>query len=239
MVENAKGFICINGRMHESSGSKVFFIPAYTNVGISLSAVEKECTININRFSIEESQFRPLINGFDIAGIRDDKSNDNLNIIDSFKSAQLISSKIGDISSLYALFSLAMVQYIRNASNNEIINVISFPHEIDRIANAMRMDITKKWSAEELSQSANMTFTQLHRVLYKENITFNQLLNIIRLKHSIRLLYGGKSIKTSAYNSGFDCPNYYSRVFKKYYGFSPSEIRKSKEMSMMVPELTL
>ncbi|MCW8347110.1 AraC family transcriptional regulator [Vibrio sp. ZSDZ65] len=220
-------------------GSTVIFIPAYSNVGISLSAVDTDLTINMHRFSIEENDFRPLINSFDIVGIRSNKSSNELEIIDGFRSALFISSNMNDSYALYSLFSMTMIQYIRRASNNELVNIISFPHEIDRIANAMRMDITRKWSADELSQSADMSFTQLNRVLYKEGITFSQLLNIIRLKHSLKLLYGGNSIKTSAYNSGFDCPNYYSRVFKKYYGFSPSEFRKSKEISRMVPELTL
>ncbi|MFA0438448.1 helix-turn-helix transcriptional regulator [Vibrio sp. 10N.286.49.B1] len=227
----------MNGKMYESLGTIVLFIPSYSNVGLSFSACDNKLAIEINRFAMEESLFRPLIDKFDIGGIRKNDS-DGYSIEQYFLSAKSLVTNSVDSCVIHALFTMAIANYIRRASPNELANVISFPHDIDRIANAMRMDISKKWSAEELCQSINMTFSQLQRVLHKENITFSQLLKVIRLKYSLRLLYSGESIKTSAYSSGFYCPNYYSRVFKKYYGFSPSEIRKSRALSLMVPEMT-
>ena len=53
--------------------------------------------------------------------------------------------------------------------------------------------------------------------------TFVDYLTEIRLKNAVSELNSGKSVKESAKNSGFTDNNYFSKVFKKHFGVSPTE----------------
>lgn len=56
----------------------------------------------------------------------------------------------------------------------------------------------------------------------------NEFIRVIKLKHAKTLLLNGKhSVKDVALLSGFDNVKYFSTVFKKYYGQSPSDILPS------------
>jgi AraC-like DNA-binding protein len=58
--------------------------------------------------------------------------------------------------------------------------------------------------------------------------TFHQLLLRHRLEQARGLLERGKMNCTeAAFESGFHDSNYFSRAFRKTYGFSPSEIGRS------------
>ena len=53
--------------------------------------------------------------------------------------------------------------------------------------------------------------------------TFVDYLTETRLKNAVNELKSGKSVKESAKNSGFTDNNYFSKVFKKHFGLSPTE----------------
>ncbi len=238
MLENAKGFICINGKMHESFSSKVLYIPAYSNVGISLRAFDVDKKITVHRFSVLEAQFRPIINRFDLGVIGKSSNSDAFPTEHYFQTAHDIALIRDDPCAIYAVFCSAILAYLYTLSPKELITIAAFPNDIDRLVHNIRADITRKWNVENLAESVDMTLSQLHRTLQKENITFNQLLNIIRLKFSLRFLYAGESIKHSAQVSGFDCSNYYSTVFKKYYGILPSKIKQHNDIALIHPQIS-
>jgi len=48
-------------------------------------------------------------------------------------------------------------------------------------------------------------------------------IRIIRLERAASLLRGGRSVMETATLAGFDNPKYFSTVFKKYFGVSPSK----------------
>jgi signal transduction histidine kinase/DNA-binding response OmpR family regulator len=65
--------------------------------------------------------------------------------------------------------------------------------------------------------------------LYKKlkaitDLSANDYLTVFRLKKSVELLKKGElQISEIAYNTGFNDPKYFSRIFKKYYQCTPSE----------------
>jgi AraC-like DNA-binding protein len=47
-------------------------------------------------------------------------------------------------------------------------------------------------------------------------------MRVIRLERAAALLRNGRSVTEAAALTGFDNPKYFSTVFKKYFGVSPS-----------------
>lgn len=57
-------------------------------------------------------------------------------------------------------------------------------------------------------------------------ITIFDFLNMLKIRHAYEsLLFTNENISNIAYSCGFHSVHYFSRAFKKYTGFSPSEIR--------------
>lgn len=60
-------------------------------------------------------------------------------------------------------------------------------------------------------------------------IPFSAYLSSLRLNHARQLLKNGiNNIQEAAYSSGFSDAQYFSKAFKKKYGLSPTEYRKSR-----------
>lgn len=83
---------------------------------------------------------------------------------------------------------------------------------------------------EDLCRVAGMSKSSFYRAFAQEfGLTPVQLLLEERLKYASKLLKEKKiSVKEVAYASGFNDPNYFSRVFKKLKNCSPKEYRIQK-----------
>ena len=63
--------------------------------------------------------------------------------------------------------------------------------------------------------------------------TINHTLTEIRLRHaSERLSTSSESIQEIAASCGFSDQNYFSKVFRKRYGMTPSDFRRRREIEM-------
>jgi signal transduction histidine kinase/DNA-binding response OmpR family regulator len=80
-------------------------------------------------------------------------------------------------------------------------------------------------SVSALASKLQMSHVQLYRkVKALTGMTGNQFIRKIRLDESLELLKKGEmNISEIAYSTGFSDPNYFTRIFKKQYGKSPSE----------------
>ncbi|MBU2912597.1 MULTISPECIES: helix-turn-helix domain-containing protein [Reichenbachiella] len=92
-----------------------------------------------------------------------------------------------------------------------------------------------EFNVQCLVQTSGMSRSVLYCKL-KELTGFStsEFIRTIRLKHAVALLRSGAcSIKEVRYKSGFNSASYFTRCFKKQYGYLPSEYLKSMNTSIV------
>jgi len=101
------------------------------------------------------------------------------------------------------------------STRNRLAGVIQF----------IRNNITSKLSIEQLAEKACLSRAQFFRSFQREmGETPLEFVNKERLRLAKRhLLQFNRSVSQACHESGFSSLNYFSRIFKKYEGVSPTE----------------
>lgn len=111
---------------------------------------------------------------------------------------------------------------ISTARDREYENVVS------RVKAYINENFAKNISLDDVSRMVDISpyyFSKLFKQEVGEN--FIEYLTEVRMKHARHLLEDPKySIKEVCVMSGYGDPNYFSRIFKKYEGMTPSEYRE-------------
>ena len=83
-------------------------------------------------------------------------------------------------------------------------------------------------SVDTVAELMGMSRQTLHRKCKKElGLSTKQIMTQTRMQHALTLIKRKKhSISEIAYGTGFESLAYFSRIFKKHYGQTPSEARK-------------
>lgn len=101
----------------------------------------------------------------------------------------------------------------------------------ERVAAIIRENAVRapELTLRETAKLCGTSFNHLNRILKKQTArTFHQLLLRERLERARELLQQGKMNCTeAAFESGFNDSNYFSRAFRKTYGFPPSELGRA------------
>jgi AraC-like DNA-binding protein len=100
----------------------------------------------------------------------------------------------------------------------------------------LKLEEVKKVSAEkgkvsiaDLSKIAGMSQSQLKRKFKThEGVSLRDYAHDSKMKHSLELLKSNRSVKEIANKLGYTSQNSFSRAFKQYYGYSPTESKKNK-----------
>ena len=121
------------------------------------------------------------------------------------------------------------------ASETETLNVEKFTHNntdkefLEKIVKIIEENVYESnFSTNDLYQFVNMSQSTLYRKLQVLiGISPNELIRKIRIKTACKLLLEKKlNVSEIAYDLGFSDPKYFSNIFKKEMGQSPSEYIK-------------
>lgn len=87
-------------------------------------------------------------------------------------------------------------------------------------------DLTSETLEKEFNLSRTALFNQIKKLT---DMSFNEYVTGLRINHAIRLLKEDKTIGEIADCIGYSDQYYFSRIFKKKTGLSPSEYREQQE----------
>lgn len=102
------------------------------------------------------------------------------------------------------------------------------PLVIKKARNFIQTNIENEIELEKLSRECAVSSRQLQRIFKDHlNITPSNFIVILKMEEASNLLKGGeKNVTEVAYQLGYSDPAYFTRVFKKYFGYPPSKIPK-------------
>ncbi|WP_405384692.1 helix-turn-helix transcriptional regulator [Maribacter sp. LLG6340-A2] len=110
-----------------------------------------------------------------------------------------------------------------------ILDVASYK-EIEKLDEVLQKNlINSAFKSDDLSNELGLSKTQAYRKISAlVGIPPNKLLSELRLIHAAKALKtGNKTVSEVAYDSGFNSPTYFTRVFRKRYNILPTVIGKS------------
>lgn len=136
---------------------------------------------------------------------------------------------IHEISLHYQLLS----QIVKNFLFKSDRHAKSLDHKqsdprMDEIFQYIRINYSKKISLQDVADHFHLSHTYLSRFIpQKCGLTFSELLNSVRLQHTMEaLMYSKDSIMVVALDNGFASVGAYNKVFKDAHGLPPSQFRK-------------
>ena len=94
------------------------------------------------------------------------------------------------------------------------------------------------FNVDKLTEEVGMSRTQLHRKMKEiTGISTGEFIRNLRLQQAARLIKEGKvNIAQVAYSVGFNNQTYFSTVFKKYYGLTPTEYAETGDAMTEPPQ---
>ncbi|MCT4588160.1 MAG: AraC family transcriptional regulator [Carboxylicivirga sp.] len=121
--------------------------------------------------------------------------------------------------------------YLLGKLRHIVLNEAFANNEIEKIINHsrvyMRSHVTEDIKMEDLANKLNISYS-LFRTEFKKytGVSPGQYLLQLKIQMAKNLLSNSQlSVKEVSFKSGFESPYYFSRVFKKYTGHTPTEFK--------------
>ncbi len=125
-------------------------------------------------------------------------------------------------------FCIEKIRYITNGIRR--LKKKNISTIVDKANTIINERFSEKLSLLDISKELGMS-PQYFSKLFKDemNINFIDQLTAVRIEHAKKLIkQGNYSIKEVCYMSGYSDPNYFSRLFKRHVGVSPSTLFKQQ-----------
>ncbi|UXP32052.1 AraC family transcriptional regulator [Reichenbachiella agarivorans] len=101
---------------------------------------------------------------------------------------------------------------------------------LDRVTAIIEQNIANtEFNVQSLVRGSGMSRSVLYCKLKElTGLSTSEFIRIIRLRHAVAMLRSGQcSVKEVRFRAGFNSASYFTRCFKKIYGYLPSEYLKS------------
>lgn len=100
--------------------------------------------------------------------------------------------------------------------------------ELNTVVNYIESHLGDTLTVKQLAAEANMSEFQLHQVFYYlAGMTLTEYIKRRRLSEANLALLAGQKVTDVAYDFGYDSVDGFSRAFKRWTGFLPSDVTKS------------
>ena len=165
-----------------------------------------------------------------IIDFRSKKKNfDLLNVYKNQIIEELFEEELEKKTNLQLLFQLLFIQLLRADTSSEQTNLLTGNRTLKHFQDFIKLLKKNRRSMEEYAQELGITTVHLNRVCQKiVQKTAVQVVNEYIIGEAKRyLLNTSYSISEISYFLNFNDPAYFTRLFKKVTGVSPSEFRKN------------
>lgn len=117
----------------------------------------------------------------------------------------------------YTLLNDEVMPYTLISKNSE---------RLQKIFTYVERHYQEEISMTDIAREANLTLPAFCNFFRKTtHITFTEFVNRFRINKACQIIAQGKNISESCYDSGFNSLSYFSRMFKKYIGKTPTEYK--------------
>jgi AraC-like DNA-binding protein len=122
-----------------------------------------------------------------------------------------------------------LIKFLYDILNELKHNDSDIPENLSNIMLYLQNNYNKKISLAGIAKQFYMSQSYLSRLFVKHlNMNYVEFINKIRMERAKELLEDpGNKVMNVALEVGFDSSGYFSKQFKKYYGISPKQFRKS------------
>lgn len=148
-----------------------------------------------------------------------------LNILDGKNTIKRLHDKDNTWEDIYTIYNIFFDKlFLLFESENRQIS------EIDSVKNYIDKNYNRDLPLEELATIANFSQSYLTKLFKKETeMTINYYINLKRIeKASILLKTTNKQLRDITIECGFNNISHFHRVFKKFKGITPNQIRKEQ-----------
>lgn len=194
----------------------------------------------------------PVMSGFELCKqLKNDPIYAHISIILLTAKADAQSERIGMIhladdyitkpfSSQTLVMKISNILKTRKADQARLVSLITENKEVshathkDDFADRVRAELAKHfaddaYSITDLANQLHMTERTIARHFQASfNLTFTSLLRDFRLHQAKILLVKGVLVSEAAYACGFSSDSYFGRCYKKKYGITPNQAKRSK-----------
>ncbi len=133
-----------------------------------------------------------------------------------FKEKQTLNEVFKEITQ--RLISLASL--VQEGRNNQVKTIIRQAKDI------IDHQFTQVVNLEDISHTIGISPFYFSRLFREEiGVSFSEYVTKLRMDKALSLLAQGVSVKECCFSIGYNDPNYFSRIFRKYYEMTPTEYR--------------
>lgn len=213
-----------NGKSYPIKPGDVWLLSTYDSHQVSLDKGTRNINISLDSEILHEKLLTKLSSAHPLhCTLNEDESRAFLAKVDVLcyeQERQELLSRVKAVS----IINEMLVDIVRKAfPDNSPINNST----ICDIADYLQANYKENISLTELAKVFSLTPNYCGYLFKKVmGITYNDYLNILRLKHACKaLLNSNLSIKEIAADSGFHSLEYFYTTFKKFYGITPAKYR--------------